>query len=151
MFQPPGQITDNRAGELMDKFGYPMLLGDQDWFTNLQWEQPMLVHPLPCRFNAQVLKQHFLIITISHSYLSRLTWNTWRSLGWTPSLTTITATTSDLNQQCGRRHFHLSCFSRSRLAVVHRNGCGPLPEFCGNPKMPNQVQLLSLPPPTCRA
>ena len=38
----------------MDKFGYPMLLGDQDWFTNLQWEQPMLVHVLPCRFNAQV-------------------------------------------------------------------------------------------------
>ena len=38
----------------MGKFGYPMMLGDQDWFTNLQWEQPMLVHPLPCRFNAQV-------------------------------------------------------------------------------------------------
>ena len=43
-----------RAAELMAKFGYPMMLGDQDWFTNLQWDQPMLVHILPCRFNAQV-------------------------------------------------------------------------------------------------
>ena len=59
LFHPADQAMDIRAGELMGKFGYPMMLGDQDWFTNLQWEQPMLVHLLPCRFNAQVLKQHF--------------------------------------------------------------------------------------------
>ena len=76
-------------------------------------------------------------------YLARLTWNIWHSLGWTPSLTTITATASDFNHS-GRRHFHLSYFFRSRLAVVHRNGCGPLPEFCGNPQIPTQVQLLPI-------
>ena len=29
--------------------------------------------------------------------------------------------------------------SRSQLVVVHRNGCGPLPQFCGNPQLQDQV------------
>ena len=28
---------------------------------------------------------------------------------------------------------------RSQLVVVHRNGCGPLPQFCGNPQLQDQV------------
>jgi len=95
-------LQPHRAGVLMDKFGYPMMLGDQDWFTNLQFEQPMLVHLLPCRFNAQT----------DLEYLTQ------------PWLETFF-------------DYHY-CDSKSRLALVHRNGCGPLPQFCGNPQRPTQ-------------
>lgn len=38
------------------KFNYT--LGDQDWFTELGWEQPDLFYILPCHFNAQTSIQY---------------------------------------------------------------------------------------------
>ena len=48
----------------------------------------------PC-LAGSMLRFNWCQFSFCHSHLVRLTWNTWQSLGWTPSLTTITATASD--------------------------------------------------------
>jgi len=38
---------------LSNKYKYKMSLGDQDWFTNMDFEHPDMFYILPCRFNTQ--------------------------------------------------------------------------------------------------
>jgi len=43
---------------LSNKYKYKMSLGDQDWFTNMDFEYPDLFYVLPCRFNTQTSIQY---------------------------------------------------------------------------------------------
>ena len=78
-----------------------MTLGDQDWFTNLAWDQPHMFYILPCHYNAQTSLQY------------------------------LTPPWEDIFDSY---HF---CDEKSKLKIVHRNGCGPVPQMCGHEPDPN--------------
>ena len=52
-------LSSEEVRRVMNKYGYPVSLGDQDWFTNIGFEVPHLFYRLPCQFNAQTSVQYW--------------------------------------------------------------------------------------------
>ena len=52
-------LSSEEVRRVMNKYGYPVSLGDQDWFTNIGFEAPHLFYRLPCQFNAQMSVQYW--------------------------------------------------------------------------------------------
>ena len=50
-------LSSEEVRRVMTKYGYPVSLGDQDWFTNIGFEAPHMFYRLPCQFNAQLSVQ----------------------------------------------------------------------------------------------
>lgn len=87
--------------KLIRRYKFNLTLGDQDWFTELGWDQPDLFHILPCHFNAQTSIQYL-----------RPPW-----------------------EDSFDSYHH--CDSKDKLKIVHRNGCGPMPQACGYTPLQN--------------
>ena len=70
-----GFLEAEEVARVMNKYGYHVSLGDQDWFTNIGFEvssfiligkfdrflfqSPDLFYRLPCQFNAQISVQYW--------------------------------------------------------------------------------------------
>ena len=52
-------LSSEEVRRVMNKYGYTVSLGDQDWFTNIGFEAPHLFYRLPCQFNAQMSVQYW--------------------------------------------------------------------------------------------
>ena len=52
-------LSSEEVRRVMNKYGYTVSLGDQDWFTNIGFEAPHLFYRLPCQFNAQTSVQYW--------------------------------------------------------------------------------------------
>ena len=87
--------------ELIMKYGYNMTVGDQDWFTDLAWDQPDKFFILPCHYNYQT------------------------------NIQMLTPPWEDVFDS-----YH-NCDVKTKLKIVHRNGCGPTPQLCKNTPDPN--------------
>ena len=52
-------LTAEEVRRVINKYGYTVSLGDQDWFTNIGYEANQMFYRLPCQFNAQVSVQYW--------------------------------------------------------------------------------------------
>jgi len=52
-------LQPEKVFDLMRTYGYHVTLGDQDWFTNVGFENRDLYYRLPCQFNSQVSVQYW--------------------------------------------------------------------------------------------
>ena len=54
-----GYLVPQKITDLFDSYQMKMLVGDQDWFTLLSFQEPNLISILPCQFNAQTSLQYW--------------------------------------------------------------------------------------------